>query len=98
MKSDLNSWTGDHSHPGTQNIPNASSLRPSHAAPSRHVNLKAAQFRQKIIAKIGEPLFKKIYDFVSATKRCGPGGKNVDSSDPKIRLRKFRKKEHARRF
>ena len=77
---------------GIQNIPNASVLRPSRVihtqiqSQSRPNNAKANQFRQKIITKIGEPLFKKIYDFVNASKRSGNSGvtKNVDLKDAEI--------------
>lgn len=46
-------------------------------------NPKISQFKQKIITKIGEPLFYKIYEFVSLNKRNGIGNKNVNLKDAK---------------
>ena len=54
-------------------------------------NPKVSLFKQKIISKIGEPLFHKIYEFVSLNKRNGVGNKNVSLKDSEKRRGKFRK-------
>ena len=50
---------------------------------------KITQMRQNIIKKIGEPLFKKIYDFVFVNKKNGLNENNVSSKDTEEGKREF---------
>lgn len=55
---------------------------------------KIQLFRQKIVSKVGLPMFSKIYEFVSQNKKTGLSNKNVFLKASKKCTGKFWKQEY----